>query len=82
MFDFLGYMWLPIVANFINIILIIFGSFGAVQYITNYLLAVSIFFLYAMREVGTLVPTFLYCTLSSVYLHTFNQSSLFINIFD
>lgn len=40
-FDFLGYMWLPIIANFVNIILIIFGSFGAVQYVTNYLLAVS-----------------------------------------
>nr|XP_026494724.1 sodium/potassium-transporting ATPase subunit beta-1-interacting protein 4 [Vanessa tameamea] len=41
-FDFLGYMWLPIIANFINIILIIFGSFGAVQYITKYLLAYAI----------------------------------------
>ncbi|KAL0901698.1 hypothetical protein ABMA27_006890 [Loxostege sticticalis] len=41
-FDFLGYMWLPIIANFVNIILIIFGSFGAVQYVTNYLLAYAI----------------------------------------
>lgn len=41
-FDFLGYMWLPIIANFVNIILIIFGSFGAVQYITKYLVAVSV----------------------------------------
>ncbi|CAH0405475.1 unnamed protein product [Chilo suppressalis] len=41
-FDFLGYMWLPIIANFVNILLIIFGSFGAVQYITNYLLAYAI----------------------------------------
>lgn len=40
-FDFLGYMWLPIIANFMNILLIIFGSFGAVQYVTKYLLAVS-----------------------------------------
>lgn len=40
-FDFLGYMWLPIIANFTNILLIIFGSFGAVQYITKYLFAVS-----------------------------------------
>ncbi|KAI8438309.1 hypothetical protein MSG28_010881 [Choristoneura fumiferana] len=36
-FDFLGFMWLPIIANFVNILLIIFGSFGAVQYITRYL---------------------------------------------
>ncbi|CAG4979387.1 unnamed protein product [Parnassius apollo] len=41
-FDFLGYMWLPIIANFVNILLIIFGSFGAVQYITRYLLAYAI----------------------------------------
>ncbi|KAM3967584.1 sodium/potassium-transporting ATPase subunit beta-1-interacting protein [Aphomia sociella] len=41
-FDFLGYMWLPIIANFVNILLIIFGSFGAVQYITNYIIAYAI----------------------------------------
>ncbi|XP_034832984.1 uncharacterized protein NKAIN [Maniola hyperantus] len=41
-FDFLGYMWLPIIANFVNILLIIFGSFGAVQYVTKYLLAYAI----------------------------------------
>ncbi|XP_026758844.2 uncharacterized protein LOC113518228 [Galleria mellonella] len=41
-FDFLGYMWLPIIANFTNILLIIFGSFGAVQYITNYIIAYAI----------------------------------------
>ncbi|CAG9581255.1 unnamed protein product [Danaus chrysippus] len=41
-FDFLGYMWLPIIANFTNIIFIIFGSFGAVQYVTKYLLSYSI----------------------------------------
>lgn len=32
-------MWLPIIANFVNIILIIFGCFGAVQLITRYLIA-------------------------------------------
>ncbi|XP_013194723.2 uncharacterized protein LOC106138188 [Amyelois transitella] len=41
-FDFLGYMWLPIIANFMNLLLIIFGSFGIVQYITNYLIAYAI----------------------------------------
>lgn len=41
-FDFLGYMWLPIITNFINILLIIFGSFGAVQCITKYLIAYAI----------------------------------------
>ncbi|XP_022117371.1 uncharacterized protein LOC110994815 [Pieris rapae] len=41
-FDFLGYMWLPIISNFINILLIIFGSFGAVQYVTTYLVAYAL----------------------------------------
>ncbi|CAK1544611.1 unnamed protein product [Leptosia nina] len=41
-FDFLGYMWLPIVTNFINILLIIFGSFGVVQLVTKYLIAYAI----------------------------------------
>ncbi|XP_061708667.1 sodium/potassium-transporting ATPase subunit beta-1-interacting protein 4 [Cydia pomonella] len=41
-FDFLGFMWVPIIANFVNILLIIFGSFGAVQYITKYLIAYAI----------------------------------------
>ncbi|XP_050716727.1 sodium/potassium-transporting ATPase subunit beta-1-interacting protein-like isoform X2 [Eriocheir sinensis] len=36
-FDFLGYMWLPIIANFFNFILVIFGFFGAYQYKTKYI---------------------------------------------
>ncbi|XP_041975722.1 uncharacterized protein LOC121730648 [Aricia agestis] len=41
-FDFLGYMWLPIIANFLNILFIIFGCFGAVQYVTRYLVSYGI----------------------------------------
>ncbi|KAG0710201.1 Sodium/potassium-transporting ATPase subunit beta-1-interacting protein [Chionoecetes opilio] len=37
-FDFLGYMWLPIIANFFNFILVIFGFFGAYQYKTKYII--------------------------------------------
>ncbi|XP_063870788.1 sodium/potassium-transporting ATPase subunit beta-1-interacting protein-like isoform X2 [Scylla paramamosain] len=37
-FDFLGYMWLPIIANFFNFILVIFGFFGAYQYKTKYVI--------------------------------------------
>ncbi|XP_071551887.1 uncharacterized protein NKAIN [Panulirus ornatus] len=36
-FDFLGYMWLPIIANFFNFIFVIFGFFGAYQYKTKYI---------------------------------------------
>nr|XP_021207774.1 uncharacterized protein LOC101746312 isoform X2 [Bombyx mori] len=35
-------MWLPIITNFLNILLIIFGSFGAVQCITKYLIAYAV----------------------------------------
>ena len=38
-FDFLGYMWLPILANFFNIIFVIFGIFGLYQYRSHYLIA-------------------------------------------
>lgn len=35
-------MWLPIIANFFNFILVIFGFFGAYQYKTKYIVIVSI----------------------------------------
>ena len=38
LFDFLGYMWLPILANFLNIIFVIFGIFGLYQYLIVYLI--------------------------------------------
>jgi Na,K-Atpase Interacting protein len=40
-FDFLGYMWAPILANFLHMIFIIFGFFGAYQYRAKYLISVS-----------------------------------------
>ena len=36
-FDFLGYMWLPMLANFCNTIIVILGIFGNYQYHTTYL---------------------------------------------
>ena len=41
-FDFLGYMWLPILANFFNIIFVIFGIFGLYQFRANYLIAYTV----------------------------------------
>ena len=38
-FDFLGYMWIPILGNFFNIVFVIFGLFGLYQYRSNYMLA-------------------------------------------
>ncbi|XP_063219548.1 sodium/potassium-transporting ATPase subunit beta-1-interacting protein isoform X2 [Bacillus rossius redtenbacheri] len=37
-FDFLGYMWAPILANFFNIIFVIFGFFGGFQYKQKYII--------------------------------------------
>uniref|UniRef100_A0A8V0XLC2 Sodium/potassium-transporting ATPase subunit beta-1-interacting protein n=5 Tax=Neognathae TaxID=8825 RepID=A0A8V0XLC2_CHICK len=36
-FDFLGYQWAPILANFIHIIVVILGLFGTIQYRPRYI---------------------------------------------
>ncbi|XP_048205675.1 sodium/potassium-transporting ATPase subunit beta-1-interacting protein 4 [Perognathus longimembris pacificus] len=36
-FDFLGYQWAPILANFIHIVMVILGLFGTIQYRTRYI---------------------------------------------
>ncbi|XP_052860202.1 uncharacterized protein LOC128267412 [Anopheles cruzii] len=41
-FDFLGYMWAPILVNFFQILFVIFGIFGACQYRPRYLVAYSL----------------------------------------
>ncbi|XP_055630385.1 sodium/potassium-transporting ATPase subunit beta-1-interacting protein isoform X2 [Toxorhynchites rutilus septentrionalis] len=41
-FDFLGYMWAPILVNFFHIIFVIFGFFGAYQYRPKYLVTYSL----------------------------------------
>jgi len=45
-FDFLGYMWIPILGNFFNIIFVIFGLFGLYQYRSNYMLAYAVWTLF------------------------------------
>ncbi|XP_051881278.1 sodium/potassium-transporting ATPase subunit beta-1-interacting protein 2 isoform X2 [Pristis pectinata] len=37
-FDFLGYQWAPILANFLHIITIIFGLFGTIQFRQRYVI--------------------------------------------
>lgn len=41
-FDFLGYMWAPIITNFLQIIFIIIGFFGALQYRPKVVISVGI----------------------------------------
>jgi len=41
-FDFLGYMWGPILANFFQIIFAIFGFFGVYQYRPKYIIVYSV----------------------------------------
>ncbi|XP_015587564.1 sodium/potassium-transporting ATPase subunit beta-1-interacting protein isoform X3 [Cephus cinctus] len=38
-FDFLGFMWAPILVNFFNIIFVILGFFGAFQYRPKYIIS-------------------------------------------
>ncbi|XP_037926881.1 sodium/potassium-transporting ATPase subunit beta-1-interacting protein isoform X1 [Hermetia illucens] len=38
-FDFLGYMWAPIIANFFHIIFVIFGFYGAYHFRAKYIVA-------------------------------------------
>ncbi|NXI69746.1 NKAI1 protein, partial [Anseranas semipalmata] len=37
-FDFLGYQWAPILANFLHIMAVILGIFGTIQYRSKYLI--------------------------------------------
>lgn len=39
-FDFLGFMWAPILANFFHIIFVIFGFFGGYQFRAKYIVTV------------------------------------------
>ncbi|XP_072427656.1 sodium/potassium-transporting ATPase subunit beta-1-interacting protein 3-like isoform X4 [Chiloscyllium punctatum] len=41
-FDFLGYQWAPILANFLHIIVVILGLFGTIQYRPRYIVVYSI----------------------------------------
>ncbi|XP_054645546.1 sodium/potassium-transporting ATPase subunit beta-1-interacting protein 4 isoform X3 [Dunckerocampus dactyliophorus] len=40
-FDFLGYQWAPILANFFHIIIVILGLFGTIQYRPRYIVVDS-----------------------------------------
>lgn len=40
-FDFLGYQWAPILANFLHIMAVILGIFGTIQYRSKYLMVVG-----------------------------------------
>ncbi|XP_043475925.1 sodium/potassium-transporting ATPase subunit beta-1-interacting protein isoform X2 [Leptopilina heterotoma] len=41
-FDFLGFMWIPILVNFFNLIFVILGFFGAFQYRPKYIISYCI----------------------------------------
>ncbi|XP_026535200.1 sodium/potassium-transporting ATPase subunit beta-1-interacting protein 1 [Notechis scutatus] len=41
-FDFLGYQWLPILANFLHIMAVILGIFGTLQYRSRYLMLYAV----------------------------------------
>ncbi|KAK1897862.1 Sodium/potassium-transporting ATPase subunit beta-1-interacting protein 4 [Dissostichus eleginoides] len=41
-FDFLGYQWAPILANFLHIIMVILGLFGTIQYRPRYIVVYTV----------------------------------------
>ncbi|GCC23716.1 hypothetical protein chiPu_0002114 [Chiloscyllium punctatum] len=41
-FDFLGYQWAPILANFLHIVTVIFGLFGTIQFRQRYVIRYAI----------------------------------------
>ncbi|XP_073535453.1 sodium/potassium-transporting ATPase subunit beta-1-interacting protein 3 isoform X2 [Phyllobates terribilis] len=41
-FDFLGYQWAPILANFLHIIVVILGLFGTIQYRPRYIVVYTV----------------------------------------
>ncbi|XP_061591941.1 sodium/potassium-transporting ATPase subunit beta-1-interacting protein 4 isoform X1 [Cololabis saira] len=41
-FDFLGYQWAPILANFFHIIVVILGLFGTIQYRPRYIIVYTV----------------------------------------
>ncbi|XP_041112542.1 sodium/potassium-transporting ATPase subunit beta-1-interacting protein 3-like isoform X2 [Polyodon spathula] len=41
-FDFLGYQWAPILANFFHIIVVILGLFGTIQYRPRYIVVYAV----------------------------------------
>nr|XP_045013103.1 sodium/potassium-transporting ATPase subunit beta-1-interacting protein 4 isoform X2 [Jaculus jaculus] len=41
-FDFLGYQWAPILANFIHIVMVILGLFGTMQYRPRYIVVYTV----------------------------------------
>uniref|UniRef100_A0A8C0JFZ0 Sodium/potassium-transporting ATPase subunit beta-1-interacting protein n=1 Tax=Chelonoidis abingdonii TaxID=106734 RepID=A0A8C0JFZ0_CHEAB len=45
-FDFLGYQWAPILANFVHIIIVILGLFGTIQYRPRYVTGYAIWLVF------------------------------------
>ncbi|XP_022914998.1 uncharacterized protein [Onthophagus taurus] len=45
-FDFLGYLWIPILINFFQIIFVIFGFYGTFQYRPKYIISYSVWHLF------------------------------------
>lgn len=44
-FDFLGFQWAPILGNFLQIIVVILGLFGTIQFRPRYIVVVSLIYI-------------------------------------
>lgn len=51
-FDFLGFQWAPILGNFLQIIVVILGLFGTIQFRPRYIVVVSLIYYLLFFAIG------------------------------
>lgn len=51
-FDFLGFQWAPILGNFLQIIVVILGLFGTIQFRPRYIVVVSLIYIIYFFAIG------------------------------
>lgn len=87
-FDFLGFQWAPILGNFLQIIVVILGLFGTIQFRPRYIVVVSLiysllFFAIAFKSCPITKHNFLDMkTPNVISVETLNVSMFFLQIED
>ena len=61
-FDFLGFMWVPILANFLHTIVVILGIFGVYQYTSRHILTYLGSYFYVLHTYIYIFIIFMYFT--------------------
>lgn len=74
-FDFLGYQWAPILANFLHIMAVILGVFGTVQIRSKYLILVGQKSMFVFAHILDLQKMF--CCLHCLYMSRMHSLVLY-----